>query len=311
MYDVISWYRFIEITDPQAEVGVQKKMMTRWGMLGRVYISHEGVNAQVSAPKESSKAYQNWVVSRFPGVMCKVQEHPEQAFPKLTVKVRRQLVAVDLSLDPTQGGEYVTSKEWREMMEGEEPYLKLDVRNDYEWDLGHFEGFERPPCKTFRDFPKFASELKEKYSTKKPKVMMCCTGGIRCELFSVLMKQEGFDDVYQLEGGIIKYGEEERGKHWGGKLFVFDDRLAVDVNQDEEHLTAHCRFCDMLTAGVYNCANMQCDKLFFSCPDCLENQKGCCQKACLEGGQVRPLDQMDKPFRKWYQYFSEKTPAGC
>ena len=109
--------------------------------------------------------------------------------------------------------------------------LILDVRNDYEWKIGRFEGSELPPLETFREFPAYAKKLKEERDPKTTSVMMYCTGGIRCEFFSALMKKEGFEKVVQLDGGVIHYGLKEGSDHWEGKLFVFDDRLAVPMGE--------------------------------------------------------------------------------
>ena len=116
----------------------------------------------------------------------------------------------------------------------DENTLLLDVRNDYESAIGHFEGAERPPIKTFREFPDYAEALAKQKNPQKTKVMMYCTGGIRCEVYSALLKEKGFEEVYQLHGGVINYGHKMGNKHWKGKLFVFDDRLSVPISEDEQ-----------------------------------------------------------------------------
>jgi UPF0176 protein len=181
--------------------------------------------------------------------------------------------------------------------------LILDVRNDYEWKIGHFDGAEKPKLKTFREFPDYAKALKADHDPKKTKVMMYCTGGIRCELYSSLMKDEGFDAVFQLDGGVLNYIKEERGKHWKGKLFVFDDRLAVPVNEEDDEVIGKCHHCDASIDRVYNCANTRCNELFVCCSECLEKFQGCCQTSCTESPYLRPYQQgVHKPFRKLHYY---------
>lgn len=304
---VVSGYKFLPIVDPRAEVACHQAFAKERELTGRIYIAEEGINAQFSGVEEDAKDYMAWLDERLGGIDFKIQEHPEQAFPRMTIKVRRQLVALDQQIDTKQGGEYVSSKQWREMLESGE-YLVVDVRNDYEWEVGHFKGSERPTCRTFREFPDYARALKERHNPLKTKIMMCCTGGIRCELYSVLMKEEGFSEVYQLNGGILRYAEEEQGKHWDGKLFVFDDRLAVDVNPEAE-VVGKCRHCDAPAERYYNCANMDCNRLYLSCDACLEKTQGCCESACHGATRLRPLshENRSKPFRRWHQYFSSKS----
>ncbi len=306
---VVSGYKFLPIADPAAEVVCHQEFVQKRELTGRIYIAEEGINAQFSGSEEDTQEYMVWLDERLDGLDFKIQEHPEQAFPRMTIKVRRQLVALDQQIDTKQGGEHVSPKQWREMLESGE-YLVVDVRNDYEWDIGHFKGSERPTCRTFREFPDYARALKERNDPSKTKIMMCCTGGIRCELYSVLMKEEGFSQVYQLNGGILRYAEEEQGRHWDGKLFVFDDRLAVDVNPEAE-VVGKCRHCDAPADRYYNCANMDCNRLYLSCDGCLEKTKGCCETTCHMAKRLRPLSHQNrsKPFRRWHEYFKDKAAA--
>ena len=130
--------------------------------------------------------------------------------------------------------------------------------------------------------------------------MMYCTGGIRCELYSALLKDEGFETVYQLKGGVIQYGLQEGKQHWRGKLFVFDDRMVVPISGDNDEVISKCRFCDEKSDTYYNCANMDCNELFIACPKCVSARKACCSENCLEHGRVRAFhsDARPKPFRK-------------
>ena len=281
-YQVIAFYRFVPIQDPVAEVYRQKKYFKDRDIRGRIYISEEGINAQMSASNAEAEAYMAWMEAdeRFAGIHYKLDPHPEHAFAKMIVKYREQLAALDLKVDPAYGGEHVSPERWAEMLEDEQDYLLLDVRNDYEWDIGHFDGAIRPETETFRDFTEFTRKLQEGKDPKQTKVMMYCTGGIRCELFSAHMKKEGFDQVYQLDGGIINYGHKMGNKHWEGKLFVFDDRLAVPISEDEHSVIAHCHWCGTAADHPYNCANMDCNNLFISCKDCIEEHQGCCCDGC-------------------------------
>ena len=183
--------------------------------------------------------------------------------------------------------------------------ILLDVRNDYEWKVGRFEGAELPPCETFREFNSYAEHLKERADPATTPVMMYCTGGIRAELYSALLREKGFQKVYQLLGGIIGYGKEEGGKHWLGKLFVFDDRLAVPISDEETAPTiGACHHCSCPNDTYYNCANMDCNHLFLCCPACLQKFAGCCQDSCVQAPRTRPYHQetAHKPFKRSHFY---------
>ena len=163
------------------------------------------------------------------------------------------------------------------------------------------KGLKKPELETFREFPKYAENLKEKYDPEKTKVMMYCTGGIRCELYSALMVEKGFKDVFQLEGGVIKYGLEEGNEHWKGGLFVFDDRLVVPISEKDEHeVIGKCHYCECKCEVYFNCANMDCNELFLCCSTCAEAHRGCCSVACIEAPRRREchISENPKPYRK-------------
>jgi UPF0176 protein len=303
-YHVLAYYIFTPIEDPRLEVAKHHEFLKDLDVRCRVYISEQGINGQMSASAAASEAYQNWLKSdpRFSQVIFKTHFFQTHAFPRLTVKYRKQLVAVDTPVDMSLQGEHVSPQKWKEMLEHKDEHtLVIDTRNDYEWVIGHFEGSELPPLETFRQFPKYARDLKEKCDPKETTIMMCCTGGIRCEIYSALMKQEGFEKVYQLDGGIINYGLKMGNDKWHGKLFVFDDRLAVPLSEESEgDVISHCAHCNAPSDVYYNCANVDCNELFLSCPDCAEKFKGCCCEDCTQAERLRAYEKVDrpKPFRR-------------
>jgi UPF0176 protein len=310
-YYVLAFYIFTPIEDPRQEVAKHHEFFKTRDVKSRIYISKEGINGQMSALEEHAKEYMDWMHAdpRFAKIEFKIHRSHEQVFPKLTVKVREQLVALDVPANPAEGGEHVPAEKWKEMLENrDEDTILIDVRNDYEWEIGHFEGAELPDLEKFREFPAYAKALKEEKDPEKTKVMMYCTGGIRCELYSALLKQEGFQNVYQLDGGVIKYGLEKGGDHWKGKLFVFDDRLAVPLREDApDEVISHCRHCGTPSDVYYNCANMECNELFLCCPSCAERFVGCCCTECQSAPRVRPYQKTGrpKPFRK--RHLCEQT----
>jgi len=303
-YFVVAFYIFTPVQDPHAEVAKHVAFFKERDVKCRIYISHDGINAQMSALKEHALEYIDWMRSdeRFKEIDFKLHSYDEQVFPRTTVKFRKQLVALDHDANPHMGGEHISSEKWKEMLKTErEKVLLLDVRNDYEWKIGRFEGAVKPELDMFRKFPTYAKELKEKYDLKNTKVMMYCTGGIRCELYSSLMKDVGFEQVFQLDGGVIRYGLEQGQDLWEGKLFVFDDRMAIPLDENAEVKPIDtCHKCDAPSDVYYNCANMDCNNLFLSCPKCAEELAGCCSRDCSCAPRLRVFEKeaRPKPFRR-------------
>lgn len=321
-YTVLAYYCYTEIEAPEQEVKKHHLFLKDLDVKARVYIAKNGINAQMSFGKGDGQKYMDWLRSdpRFADILFKLDPHHEHVYPRVTVKKREQLVALDLMPDLANGGEHLTPQQWKKMLEErEEDTLLIDVRNSYESEIGHFDGALRPDLKTFREFPKFAEKLATEKEPEKTKVMMYCTGGIRCETYSALLKEKGFKEVYQLEGGVIHYGHEMGSEHWKGKLFVFDDRLSVPISEQEHELISYCHFCDAKTDSYYNCANMDCNELFLACLDCAEKKQGCCCETCESEPRRRPFVKRErpKPFRKWYHYGKNKElkeedePCSC
>ena len=306
-YHCLAYYFFTTLEDPHLEVSRHLEYIKNKDIRCRIYISHEGINGQMSASVADSQGYQEWLLSdpRFQGMVFKIHSHSEHAFPRGTVKFRKQLVAIDQSVDMSLTAEHVSPEKWKEMLvHRDDNTVVIDVRNDYEWVIGHFEGAELPKLETFREFPQYARQLKEERDPKETKVMMYCTGGIRCELYSALLKKEGFENVFQLDGGVINYGLKEGNDQWRGKLFVFDDRLAVPIDQKNAEVISDCRHCGTPSDVYYNCANMDCNELFLSCPECADRKQGCCCDPCKAAERLRPYEKREqpKPFRRAHHY---------
>lgn len=309
-YLILAYYTFTPILDPNLEVELHKAFFQDKDVTCRIYISEEGINGQMSGLKKDAIAYMDWMHSRagFENVHFKLHEHHENVFPRCTVKYRKQLVALDEKVDIEQGGEHISPQKWKQFLENNDPKILLDVRNDYEWKIGHFKDAELPPCENFRDFNQYALDLKQKVDPQKMPVMMYCTGGIRCELYSAVLKKHGFEKVYQLQGGVINYGLEVGSEHWLGKLFVFDDRLAIAISEDEAPIIGECYHCQKPNDHYYNCANVNCNTLFICCSDCLKEYNGCCKQECTTSDRIRPFNEQcsHKPFKKWYHYLPSK-----
>lgn len=303
-YHVLAYYLFAQVPNPPKEVADHYRFLEALQATARIYISEEGINGQACLHQDHVETYIEWMAAHpvFKEAVIKRQYWHEPCFPKLTVKYRKQLVALDEKVDMSKTATHLSPKEWKEKMELEKKPLLIDVRNDYETYVGHFEDSQMPPCNTFREFKQYTKDLKEKIDPATP-IMMCCTGGIRCEVYSAYLKEQGFEEVYQLDGGIINYGNKEGSKHWKGKLFVFDDRLTVPISEEECEIVGKCHHCNAPIESYYNCANMDCNNLFLCCSDCIKEYKGCCQQSCAQAKRVRAYHESNphKPFRKGRQ----------
>lgn len=307
-YLVILYYNFSPVTSPETWVTDHKQLCLDLELKGRVYASDEGINGTLAGTPDHIAEYKSTLLSKpgFEDTEFKEDACERIPFARLVVKNRPEIVSlrVNEDLDPnTEGGRHLQPREWRTLLESGEDYVMIDVRNNYESRIGHFEGALRPDVENFYDFPDW---LEKTGIDKNKKVLMYCTGGIRCEKFSVLLKKRGFQDVNQLHGGILNYAREEGGRHFRGKCFVFDDRLVIPVNPDEEEPVSHCEItgepCDM----YINCANMDCNRLFICSEKGAEMMEGCCSEACRRHPGKRPFDphKAYAPFRKWYNYFN-------
>lgn len=298
-YLVLAYYHLTHIEDPQSEVARHQAFLKDKDVSCRIYISHQGINGQFSGVREDAEAFMAWLQKDF-SISFKVHRHHEHVFPRKTVKYRPQLVALDAACDLSQRGVYLTPEAWKERLSHpSEGRLIVDVRNDYEWKVGHFERAISPPARTFREFRAYAEELKKRISLST-EILMCCTGGIRCEFYSSYLKSLGFTDIFQLQGGIIQYGLVVGNAHWKGKLFVFDDRLTIPISNEPTEALSHCCYCHVSEDRYLNCANAACNTLFIVCPRCAYAHEGCCSSSCRLHPKKRTLDGKDlyKPFRK-------------
>ena len=266
---VLLYYNYTPIADAEAFSVTHKEFCDSLGLRGRILIGEEGINGTVSGSESACQAYMAWFAEdeRFKDTEFKIDPTDEHLFPKLSVRYRQEIVALGLGdedLHPRDlTGRHLTPVEWREALKAGVPgedYVLIDVRNDYESDLGHFRGALKPPLENFRDFPDWVREnLADK---KDKKILTYCTGGIRCEKFSGFLRQEGFEDVSQLHGGIIKYGkdEETKGELFDGLCYVFDKRISVEVNRTEDkRVVSCCAVTGESSVRYVNCALFSCN----------------------------------------------------
>ena len=263
-YRVLLYYQYVPIED--GETFAQKHLADckELGLKGRILVADEGINGTVSGTIEQTNAYMELMKNdpRFSSTIFKIDEAEQNAFKKMHVRYRPELVNLSLEDDvnPLElTGAYLDPKEFREAMLDENTVV-IDARNDYEFDLGHFRGAIRPEIRSFRELPQWIRDNKEQFMEKR--VLTYCTGGIRCEKFSGWLVREGFKDVGQLHGGIATYGKdpEVQGDLWDGQMYVFDSRIAVPINQKEHVIVGRDWFDGSPCERYINCGNPECNR---------------------------------------------------
>ncbi|PAF20816.1 hypothetical protein CHH58_14470 [Terribacillus saccharophilus] len=263
-YRVLLYYNYVDIEDPEVFAQEHLKACKELGLKGRILVAKEGINGTCSGTIEQTQAYMDMMHAKpgFEEMVFKIDEADEHAFKKMHVRARPELVTLRLEddIDPREmTGNYLSPQEFYEAMQDENTVV-LDARNDYEFDLGHFRGAIRPDIETFRDLPDWVRENKDILEGKR--VLTYCTGGIRCEKFSGWLVREGFEDVGQLHGGIATYGKdpEVQGKLWDGRMYVFDTRISVPINQTEHVIVAKDYFDGQPCERYVNCADPSCNR---------------------------------------------------
>jgi UPF0176 protein len=282
----ISFYQYFFIEEPKQFRDELYKALNELKVFGRIYVAPEGINAQLSVPKNNYVALENYLHAIVPLKEVRLNiaiDDDGKSFWVLKIKVRDKIVAdgiTDPAFDMRNKGKYVDAEEFNQLTENKDTIV-VDMRNHYEYEVGHFKNAIEIPSDTFREqLPMSAEMLHDKKDTN---IIMYCTGGIRCEKASAYLLHKGFRNVYHLEGGIIHYAQQAKEKNlpnkFVGKNFVFDDRLGERITED---VIARCHQCGKPADTHTNCRNDGCHLLFIQCGECAEKYDGCCSTECQE-----------------------------
>lgn len=296
----ISFYKYFTIDNPTVFRDELYKKLTAFKVFGRIYVANEGINAQVSVPTSLFDSFKQclYEYAELNGLRLNIAVDDDgKSFWVLKIKVREKIVADginDENFTIDNKGEYVNAEQMNALIEQGNAVL-VDMRNHYEYEVGHFEQAIEVPADTFRQQLPMAIDML-KGNEDKP-IVMYCTGGIRCEKASAYLKHKGFKNVFHLEGGIINYAQQIKEKQlpskFIGKNFVFDDRLGERITPD---IIAQCHQCGQPCDDHTNCKNDGCHLLFIQCPSCREKYEGCCSSTCKETIQ-QPVERQ-KQLRK-------------
>ena len=309
-YEILLYYKYTHVADPEGFVKWHKEVCEKLGFKGRILIAHEGINGTLEGLKENTAKYIELMHAMVGGSTNSVDTNATDtanadfgnfadmpfknspgtadgsAFPKMKVKVRKEVVSLGLDrygeadIDPNKvTGKYLEPEELKKWYETGEDFEIIDMRNDYEFKVGHFKNSVNPEMDNFRDLPKVLSESEKLQQIKKAseegkKVLTVCTGGIRCEKASGYIIEKGFKNVYQLHGGMHKFMEQYPGEDFLGSLYVFDNRETMDFAADkgiERPVVGKCDLCQATTENYTNCANIECHMKMLCCEGCLAN----------------------------------------
>ncbi len=282
----ISFYNYQFIEDPKAFRDELYGRLQALGVMGRIYIAHEGINAQISVPTQNLELFRDYLYSLDGYDQLRLNiavDDNGKSFFVLDIKVRNKIVAdgiEDPGFDMRNKGRYVNAEGFNDLAKQPGTVI-IDMRNHYEYEVGHFREAIEVPSDTFREQLPMAADMMK--ADKNANIIMYCTGGIRCEKASAYMLHQGFKNVFHLEGGIINYTRQvkEQGleNHFIGKNFVFDDRLGERISED---IIAHCHQCGKPCDTHVNCKNEGCHLLFIQCEDCATQFDHCCSKECQD-----------------------------
>lgn len=283
-YRVLLYYYYTTIEDPEQFSMDHLAFCKSLELKGRILVANEGINGTVSGTIEQTNAYIAAMQANplFKGIVFKIDEAEGHVFKKMHVRPRPELVNLSLEddINPLQlTGRYVSPVDFYEQMQQDDTIV-IDARNTYEFDVGHFRGAIRPDVETFRDLPDWIRENKEMLDGKR--ILTYCTGGIRCEKFSGWLVREGYEDVGQLHGGIATYGKdpEVKGQLWDGQMYVFDERLAVPINQVEHVIVGKDHFDGTPCERNINCSNPECNKKIIASEENEAKHLGGCSIEC-------------------------------
>ncbi|MEK5037952.1 oxygen-dependent tRNA uridine(34) hydroxylase TrhO [Sporosarcina sp. FSL K6-3457] len=308
-YRVLLYYKYVPIEDPETFATEHLKACKEIGLKGRILVGTEGINGTCSGTIEQTDAYMDLLKKdeRFADMVIKIDDTDRHAFKKMHVRAREEIVnlSLDEDINPNElTGKRLSPEEWFKQMQ-EEDTIIIDARNDYEFDLGHFRGAVRPDIENFRDLPEWIRDNKEQFEGKK--ILTYCTGGIRCEKFSGWLVREGFEDVSQLHGGIATYGKDPvaKGQLWDGQMYVFDERIAVPINQVEQVIVGRDHFDGTPCERYVNCANPECNAKIITS----EENEHLYMRSCSDACRTHPRNRYFVEHNMTVEEYDERLEA--
>jgi len=317
-YQVLLYYKYVRIENPEMIRMEQFEFCQQHALLGRILVAHEGINGTLSGLREQVKEYMDFMQAHplFAGIEFKIDTHDSHTFNKLHVRVKNEIVHLGIANQEVNPqvltGQYIEPEEFRKILrDPDEDIVILDARSRYEYEVGKFPNALTLDIENFRELPE---QLEAISHLKNKKIITYCTGGIKCEKASALLLKEGFTNVLQLHGGIVRYGHEADGENFEGACYVFDHRVVVPINKVNPRVIGKCAVCATPTEKMINCANTLCNKHFLICTSCGHTLEGCCSETCKQSEKRRAWDGSGYYLRgvnsKNYIRTGEQKPEG-
>ncbi len=291
-YKILLYYKYVKVENPEALASWHRGVCEALGFKGRIIIAKEGINGTLEGSEENTEKYKQMLRSlgkdpntkgmgKFADIEFKESDGTGDAFPRMKIRVRNEIVSLHLGdedLDPNEiTGRHLPPEELKSWYEKGEDFVVVDMRNDYEFEVGRFRNSINPSLENFRDLPRHLAQIED---LKDKKVVTVCTGGVRCEKASGFLMKKGFKDVYQLHGGMHKYMEKFPGEDFLGTLYTFDNRVTMDFGGDRE-VVGKCFACGAKSERCENCSNKSCNKRLVCCENCLAHDVlPWCSEAC-------------------------------
>jgi|TARA_B110000263_G_scaffold236666_1_gene236229 UPF0176 protein len=293
-YQILLFYCYTKINNPEKFRDYHHLFCIENNIRGRIIISQEGINGTVSGKIQDCNKYMNILKMNqlFKNLEFKVDNYNSNAFQKLHVRLKSEIVNSGIKdIDViNKSGKYIQPGEFKEILNNKpKDTFILDVRSNYEHEIGKFKNAITLDLENFRFFSDKIEEIEKKIDKSK-KIITYCTGGIKCEKASALLISKGYKNVYQLHGGIIKYGIEEDGENFHGKCYVFDNRIVKNINKINPTVISECLVTREKTDRMVNCANADCNKHFTLSEKGAEKFNGCCSKKCMISPNIRKYD---------------------
>lgn len=283
-YQVLLFYKYVTVADPEALKSWIHSRARELSLTGRVIVAEEGLNGTLEGTVANTELFSKELLqdARFADMQIKTSKGTGSAFPKLSVKVRPEIVGTRFDkekIDPRiRTAPHLRPEELKKWYEEQKDFVIVDMRNDYEFRSGHFKNSINPGLENSRDLPE---ALKKLEPLKEKTVLTVCTGGVRCEKMSAYLLSEGFKDVYQLDNGIHGYMEKYPGQDYLGTLYTFDKRLVMDFGGERE-IIGTCHHCSVKTETYVNCKNNACHLHFLVCEGCAKEEGVFCSEACAQ-----------------------------
>lgn len=290
-YRILLYYCYTPIEDPEAFRAKHQQYCADLGLRGRIIIAPEGLNGTISGLTAACDAYMQHLQAdpQFSKIDFKIDSHAQHAFQKLNVRVKPEIVHAGLHhINPNEyTGIYISPQEL-EKIQAEEDVILLDVRSNYEHQIGKFKNAITLDINHFREFK---TQIPQLTPYKDKKIITYCTGGVKCEKASAYLLEQGFQNVYQLHGGIIKYGNETGGEAFEGKCYVFDNRLMKEINTKSPSTIGKCHVCHTSCDRIVNCANPACNEHVPLCKACAQKLEGACSQTCQRHPHKRAYNE--------------------